>query len=560
MPELVREGIYEIAYAITLPGQSDPRRGRTTFAILAPSGPAASPEEQPFWFGCQYHAHRFSPEEQSLAAQAYSSAGLNLIRNGTQWNRVQPKKDVWDFRELAGRIKPFQDRKIRWIGAPCEPPGWAKQTNWIPYKKKNEVANPNCWPGGAPPDHQSMREWTRRLSTYFPRGTFAFYELQNEPELIFFCNYSPKELAELQKIVAEEIRKTDPRAKILSGGFAAAIPHASMSSPNYMSEALTAAKGNYDVISIHCHGPFDAYQKEIQYFLALKKQLGLESTPWIAGETGIPSVNITEFEQGVTLFQKLIYSWAHGAVGYLWYDFKNDGRLAWEPEHNFGLFSYDLEPKAGYVIYNALTRLLKKARFQQDLSSENYHCYEFSDEKNSFYPCWSTAAESDSGAPFWLLGQKNSTVKISDVFGNTQTVPMTHGGILAPVASVPKTYGLEKHRANAVKPFLTNHSCRIEGQQGTLRLQIANPLDLPISGSIALGKDTQEFSGGRLPFAVKANTTQELAISFRLAGHVFSGKIPLELTIDQWKETFRLRLFVRPQKEIPATANFRTTP
>lgn len=556
MPEMKKEGIYFLHYSLKQPGKADLRRGKISFAVMTPSGPAA-PEENPFFFGIQMHAQRFSPFEQALAAEAYQLAGIRLIRNGAQWGSVQPKKGVWNFQELEGRIRRFRKRGVAFIGSLSATPKWAKRKDWVPYKAKNEVYFPHRWPGGYPPDHEAFREWAKGLASHFPNGTFPFYEMQNEPDHISFCNYSPEELAELQKIAAEEIRKIDPEAKIMTGGFMAVIPQVYFLEPKYMEKNLKAGKGFYDVIAIHCHGTFETYTPEIEYLLDMRKRLGIETIPWFPSETGIPSVNFSELEQAQTLFKKLIYSWANGAIGYMWYDFKNDGRNAWEAEHNFGIYTYDLEPKAGYPVYNALTRLLKRANFKKDHSDHQIFLYEFRDREKSYYPCWSNTVPVSADRPFWMLNSPEA--QVADLFGNTESLENFHGAFLLQSEQIPRTFIVKNQYSPRFSPFLTDAEFHMQQGKTTVGFTLHNPLRVPIRGRIFPEKESP-ISFRDHSFEIPAGGKTPVSLLVRYDGNQMSGKIPLNFSLEGMKQRRIAVLPIKLYSRIPRTEEFRSKP
>ncbi|MGN0871557.1 MAG: hypothetical protein ACI4UV_10260 [Victivallales bacterium] len=555
MPEMKKEGIYYIHYSMQVPGRPDIRKGKTSFAVMTPSG-AAAPEDNPFWFGIQTHAQRFSPQEQALIAEAYQLSGIRLNRNGAQWTSIQPEKGVWDFSEVEGRIGRFRERGVAYIGSLSSCPKWAVRKDWIPYKAKHEVAFPHRWPGGAPPDHDAFREYARRLTEHFPKGTFPFYEMQNEPELVHFANFSPEELAELQKIAAAEIRKADPGAKIMTAGFTGVIPRNIFLEPDYMERTLKACRGFFDVIAIHCHGSFNAYVPEVEYLLNMRKRLGIEHIPWIPGETGITSVTVSELEQGETLFKKLIYSWANGAIGYLWYDFKNDGRNPVEGEHNFGIYTYDLEPKAGYPVYNALTRLLKRANFRRDLSDEDVFLYGFSDRERNYHTVWSRIDSCDH--LYWLL-DAGTNVEVSDLFGNRKKAERFHGASLIQIGRTPATVITENRNPCRFVPFLRDPEIRSGRNGETLEFVLRNPLPVPIRGTVAPAAGFAE-SLRSASFEIPPGGKRAVALSLAIPGNHLSGTMGLTFSLEGMEERRSVNLFITPRSDIPRTADFRVKP
>ena len=129
-----------------------------------------------------------------------------------------------------------------------------------------------------------------------------------------------------------------------------------------------AGKGFFDIHCYHEHGTFEDYALLVDSrFLPLRRETGT-TVPWFSNETSITSAAGSEKRQAVTLFKKLVFAWSRGAIGYSWYDLRNDGFSPTDWEHNFGMTTYDFQPKFVYGVYNTLASVLGDARFVRDWS------------------------------------------------------------------------------------------------------------------------------------------------------------------------------------------------
>ena len=125
-------------------------------------------------------------------------------------------------------------------------------------------------------------------------------------------------------------------------------------------------------------------------FLPLRRAVGT-TVPWYANETAVTVLNNDRRLQAVTLFQKLLFAWSRGSIGYNWYDLRNDGFNPGDGEHNYGMLTHDFRPKFVYGVYNTLAANFGKARFEADLSRNGTTLYRFRDGNTLLLPCWHEA-------------------------------------------------------------------------------------------------------------------------------------------------------------------------
>ena len=544
MPEMRRYGIYYIDYRLSIPGRQGIRKGRCSFAVLTPSGP--SPDGGHFLFGICYHAQRFPPEELELAGKVLSSIGIRAVRCGLEWGKVQRNaQSPFRFDSFEVRKRIFGRYGIRFMTTVGNSPAWADRKDWIPFLPKHSPrAAGKKWPGKAPPDPDAFRRWVRAALEY-GREDFLLVEPWNEPEHFGSANFSPEECAGLQKIVFEEAKRVAPEVLVSTPGFTRAVPNPAFTDPRYAEKVLAAAKGYYDVIAHHGHDSFDIYRRDIQYLLELRRKIGIERIPWIAGETGIPSVNLTEYEQGTVLFRKLIYAFANGAVGYFWYDLKNDGTDPLNAEHNFGLFTYDFQPKAAFVVYNTLTSVLKQAEFEKDCSMDEFSLYRFRAGGEAVYAFWNDSSVTPARL-FWLEGVKEA--EMVDVFGNVSRLQTNRGIVSVEIGSRPGFLRVKNSAGSGeILPVWRLIHAKPGEKNGTsVTLEFRNPFP----------EELEFRSGGRL-FRVPENGAVRQSFHGMVPGK--SGEIVLPLEIPEL--ALRSRIPLRPLPELTvSSAGFRSSP
>lgn len=140
--------------------------------------------------------------------------------------------------------------------------------------------------------------------------------------------------------------------------------------PGYQENALRLGKGGYDIHAYHEHGDFHPHFVRMveERFLPMRKRAGV-TEPWWANETALTSSGGNEKPQAMALYKKLIYAWSRGAIGYNWYDLRNDGDDPNHGEHNYGMMTRDFYPKPVYTVYNTLTTLFGGKEFVRQLDA-----------------------------------------------------------------------------------------------------------------------------------------------------------------------------------------------
>ena len=398
--ELPALGVWLADYEISVEG--DPRRhtGRRSFAYLEPAGPnrRRNPE---FTFGICTHSAEMSPADAEREALLAALCGAKSVRAFTEWYRIQRSKDSWDFR-TADRILALYDRyHIRNMFTLAATPLWAAEDGII-------------WSGK--PDHAAWRRYVAAMAERY-KGRFANWEIWNEPDLRGFAKFDPEEYVRLLEIACRELRKADPGTPVMIGGFSTLSGGPGPRAAAFHREALLRGKGFFDIHCYHEHGTFEDYALLVDSrFLPLRRETGT-TVPWFSNETSITSAAGSEKRQAVTLFKKLVFAWSRGAIGYSWYDLRNDGFSPTDWEHNFGMTTYDFQPKFVYGVYNTLASVLGDARFVRDWSRETgCRLFEFRSGRQRIFAGWNR--NNDAEQKLISIGGPASRAALVDLMGN----------------------------------------------------------------------------------------------------------------------------------------------
>lgn len=471
-------GVYYIEAALTEVGGAAKKK-RLSFSYMPPAGPTPGHTEG-FIFGICSHPQRSTARDQELEAMAAAWAGAKAIRTDINWERMQPSPDRWDFQPFDQTIGIFEQWGIELQPIYSYLPLWATAEDWVPLKDGVR--------GKPRPDYEHWRTFVRTFAERY-KGRIHYVEVWNEPDLIGFANFSVDEYIRMLKIAYEETKLAAPEITVFTGGYTAMPRSGGKVDPFHMIRTLREAKGYYDVHAFHGHGSFNGYYPQIEELVRLHERMGVD-VPWYANETAVPSVHIGEKNQAITLFQKLIYSWARGSIGYNWYNLRNDGFDPNNNEHNFGLITRDFYPKAAYPAYNMLARVYGGAVYVRDIAlGQGASGYLFKGKDGGFLIAnWDDSPDYDNRIV--LLDGITGTASRIDLFGNESAVKTSDGLLYLQIGREPATLKLSGQSAEPVvlgeiaqlkTPFVVS-----PGEPVAIVFELSNPTQRTLEFDAAL--------------------------------------------------------------------------
>lgn len=338
---LNRLGHWTVHLRLESPDGSAFSERKRSLAYMVPAGPGKLYKEG-FIFGVcipGWYDEAIFPKEAETAALC----GASALRLNFRWRELEQKPDSWNLSRLNRIMEEYEKRGMEVMPILSNPPVWARKNT------------PNSLP--------VFKEWRKYTSFLFRKygDRIHYWEIWNEPDLTSFCEFSAPEYLELQKIAREEQKKWAPNSKLLSGGFAHAYPD--NNKDGFQEYVLAHGKKYFDIHAFHGHGGFKPYRRQVeQFLLPMRKRNGV-SAPWYANETAISACGIGEKKQAETLFKKFLFSWSAGAIGYNWYNLRNNGFRGNDPEHHYGLVTFDFYPKPVYVVYNTLATFFRNKKW-----------------------------------------------------------------------------------------------------------------------------------------------------------------------------------------------------
>lgn len=509
-----------------------PFRREMRFAYLIPAGPTQGRAEG-FVFGICSNPQRYSAEIQRKEAMAAGWCGVKALRSDVGWDRVQPAEGRWEFGFFDQLTDIFGAYGIELMPIYSYCAGWAVAKGWKPL-------NPDFF-HRARPDYDHWRTFVGTFAARY-RGKIRFAEIWNEPDLYMFANFPEDEYVRMLETAYDEIKRVAPELQVFCGGFAC-LPGQSGRAGNPRVMPAVIRSGKYDIFAFHGHGLFGGYRDQIERLPSYGNR-----KPWYANETAVSSMVCGEEIQAQTLFRKLIYSWAKGALGYNWYDLRNDGFDPANNEHNFGMLTHDFYPKPVYAAYNALANLFQGGTFLRECRiGKDLHGYLFRDrEGNMLLAAWSDTGD-DRILPLAISGVTGHAEKI-DLYGNRKPLAATDKVVTFEVGSEPATLRVSgQSEAFKVAGALIHPVGGLEvvpGESAALEFAVFNPGSTPRKFQLGFAlPDGISAEWNRKTFELAAGKTEIVRLPVQTdAGFRSAPGRQKELTLFLDDESFRYRI------------------
>ncbi len=443
--------------------EQEPTTLNRSFAYFVPAGPTPG-RAVGFLWGISSHPQLHPAEAQKREALAAALVGAKVVREDVFWRWVQPARDQWSFRSFDQVVDIFAEQGIEIQAILCYCAPWAAADQNSP---RRDIAEPEA---------EAWKTFCAEMAKRY-RGKIRYWEVWNEPDVSPFSQINSTSYAQMMHNAYQVIKKVNPDAVVLTGGFATLANHPMLLEPNYQEQSLRKGKGAFDIHAYHEHGPFYPHFARMvdERFLPMRERAGV-TEPWWANETALTSAGGNERPQAMALYKKLLFSWARGAIGYNWYDLRNDGDDPNHGEHNYGMMTRDFYPKPVYAAYNALTTLFNGKEFVRQLEAGPLDwLLLFRDRNEMVLAAWN---ETETLLPL-ILRTDAKEAETVDLMGNRTPVTIHDGRILLEVGTTPvslRLMGATKTELAGKLIQPENADIAVPGQTCRFALRLTNPL------------------------------------------------------------------------------------
>lgn len=366
------------AYAV-LESTSSPITNETRFAILNRNirTPRFAPDK--FKMGICYHESFYSDGDRKTCLEALNACGAKLVRSlGFSADDCWHRQDNLDFSKTDAYMRELKEAGIS-LNASLN--GWPE---WMvdPGRKK-----PKMWPPWyyMRPKPGVLGDYAAKLAARYG-GDIEMLEIGNEWDIVAPDDtITIDEAVDLQKEVYRAIRSVTKDIKVLPSSWAqadSANPLVHARRKGFQEQVMAKAKGYYDVHPTHQYAVQSQYEKDmVNKFFEWRKKAGIDA-PWYAAETSIcPCVGVDD-ALARNVWMKILWSWAHGSVGYIWYNLRCTGWRTDDNEESYGLLDASYHPKIGFAAFSALANTVSGLDFDRILcEKKGRHLYGFKGER-----------------------------------------------------------------------------------------------------------------------------------------------------------------------------------
>ena len=467
-----RNGIFFVRSTFRDPESGEVYQDQHCFARMVPAGPTPASDFRKaggFLFGICTHTERWGRRDRKLEVLAAALSGAKIIRNSVGWGEIQPTEGIWNysmFDELVDRYRRYGIELQGGFGLCAR---WGKAADAKLRDGKPDRLNN----GRSMPDLNAWTTYVRKTAARY-QDRIRYWEVWNEPDLVHFANFGVEDYLRLQAATFQAVREAAPAAKIMNGGFAGLGNNAQI---QYQKTFLKEGKGTFDLHAFHQHGDFRYFRKIIdEIFLPLRRETGCDRIAWYANETAMHSLGGQDLAQAETLFKKLIFSWARGAVGYTWYDLRNDGFSTTDAEHNYGMMTNDFYPKAVYPAYAALVRLYREMEFLRELNpGKGEYLYLFRQKNGRALAAatWREPVEAAFSGTLFAGVTDGTSMEISDIMGNRRPLTLHGGKFLHQSSAIPETLLIHGGSNLTFIPVLKAESSGPAAEGHIVRIQVS---------------------------------------------------------------------------------------
>ena len=432
-----RFGIWRVAATVACDGSLANPVGRS-FAVLNPRSVTPRMPVSSFRLGINVHFAPVGSTDYDRALRALRMIGCKLVRGGSfAMNCCWPKESVPepDFSEMDRLVC-----DLKAIGVSqnviCWPnPPWSSPVPGEGYRKVIRTR----------PLKGLMGRYCEKLARHFGED-IDYVETSNEPDLWDADEFPADDYVDYQKECYEGVKRGCKRILVMPGGFTTgSSAHPKIKKKGFQEKVMREAKGFYDVHPIHLHGAFAGYENSVlNEFFPMREREGV-TAPWFPNETGHTIVQGDEDRVAVSVWEKILFSQAHGACDYIWYNLR---ATRWAPknaEGGYGLMTRDWHPRAAFASYSALAYVL--GGFEADgIVSEvkGRHLYRFVRRSESrtdvVFAGWDAWGE--SSVPL-RIDSDATDVHVIDMMGNERSAVRTdYGSYVFPISSKPSAIKL----------------------------------------------------------------------------------------------------------------------
>lgn len=283
-------------------------------------------------------------------------AGFKTVRLDGAWASVERARGEYDWSKLDYATNQLRRHRLR-------PLIILAYSNPIYETQLGHDASKVAAPATSN-SRLAYARWAARLAQRYS-SALPILELWNEPNLTRFWlpTPSPLDYISLAGVACPAIKRVSPKTIIVGPGLANA-PETPLLTSTFLDKLSTSSASNcLTAISVHPYLHRRQVNDGPNWWLALKqhyKAISGKQPEFISSESGISTYSnrINPEEQAEYLVKMFVGNAASNIPLSVWYDWRDDGEKLDDPEHHFGLLSFESRKKPALEALRAMVSLL----------------------------------------------------------------------------------------------------------------------------------------------------------------------------------------------------------
>lgn len=396
----------------------------------APRFPNGLPETSPGSIspaGLGVNIHFTEPRQGEL--QMIANGGLGFVRLDFTWSDIERQPGKYDFSVQEKLIDTLGEQDIRVLAI-------------LDYN--NRLYDKSGGPLQTGPYTDEMRQAFARFAGAAAarfKGRGVIWEVWNEPNNPEFWKPEPNvdEYMKLATVTIAAIRQVDAEVGIFAPGITT-FP-LNLDVWNFLKRSFELGLLEHiDGVSIHPYRdkPPETVDIDYQRLRSLIEQYmpaSKKSIPIISSEWGYPiETVVSEDLQAALLVRQFLFNSTHDIPLSIWYDWQ-DGKNSQNPLYNFGLVTWDDQPKPAYLAVKTLTSELRDFRFVKrlSLSSGDDFALLFASGQIQKLVLWTTGNPHSVNLPV-----DTPTTKVVSMIGETKEITAMDGIVVMDLTGDPQ--------------------------------------------------------------------------------------------------------------------------
>lgn len=380
--------------------------------------------------GLGVNLHFSSPQQALDQVARVAGLGLRFVRMDLTWSAVERQRGHYDFSSYDPVIHALTSRGIRLL---C-----ILGYNNALYEM---VPSPPSTAVGPHTDavRQAFARFVSATVTHF-KGRGIIWEIWNEPDNVRFWSPTPTPAGyvDLLKTAVPALRQADTSALVIAPaltGMSSQYPAAW----TYLEKCFSLGlPGLVDAISVHPYrqdGPesVTADYRRLSALLARYAPKNKVNLPIIDSEWGYSGTWVSREQQAAYFVRLALMDQLNGLPISIWYDWQDDGKDPRQQEENFGLLTWNGQPKPAYVAAQTLIRELGGYRLNRRLTGGADYGLLFTRGTAKKQVLWTTG-----NAHPVTLNINASSVTITSLTGGQRTQPVVNGRTILNITGDPQ--------------------------------------------------------------------------------------------------------------------------